>query len=176
MFVVVSSRVQTDWTCGRTGPALPPPPAPIGPAATASATVTSPAATFPWPSPTQQNLLQKPTSMQQCRPTQTISRLADTRFSHFFGAQGWEVAILEMLRAVSGVAGCWLYRGMTSLEPPTELCTGALTSAPPHLPHPANSPPNTQTTYFQTLQPPAIQPCCLLDPVYCTQPHSKADA
>ena len=81
-----------------------------------------------------------------------------------------------MLRAVSGVAGCWLYRGMTSLEPPTELCTGALTSAPPHLPHPANSPPNTQTTYFQALQPPAKQPCCLLNPGYCAQPHSKADA
>ena len=43
------------------------PPAPIGPAAkTTSATVTSPAATFPWPSPTQQNLLEKLTSMQQC--------------------------------------------------------------------------------------------------------------
>ena len=109
MFVVVSSRVQTDWTCGRTGPALPPPPAPIGPAATTSATVTSPAATFPWPSPTQQNLLQKLTSTRQCPPTQTISRLAGKRFCQFFcRSVGPRVSGGEVRNVACGVRRSWL--------------------------------------------------------------------
>ena len=134
--------------------------------------MTSSAATFPWPSPTQQNLLQKLTSMQQC-PT---SRGYATSL-HVFAclwAQGWKVATLEMLRAVSGVAGCWLYRGMTSLEPPTELCTGALTSDPPT---PAPTLPTAPQTHrqpiFKPQQPPAM-PCS--PPVHCVQPHSKVDA
>ena len=58
-----------------------------------------------------------------------------------------------MLRAVSGVAGCWLYRGMTSLEPPTELCTGALTSAPHTCPTLPTAPKHTDNLFSNPAAP-----------------------
>ena len=66
-----------------------------------------------------------------------------------------------MLRLVSGVAGCWLYRGMTSLEPPTELCTGALTSAP----HTCPTLPPAPQTYRQPIFKPFQAPCCAAFPL-----------
>ena len=144
---------------------LPLPPAPIGPAAkTTSATVTSPAATFPWPSPTQQNLLQKLTSMQQCP---TSRRHALRPFLCL--SLGQRVGGGDIRNVACGVRRSWL------LAIQGDDITGAAHRAvyrcgylSPHTcPHPASSP-NTQTTYFQTL------PCS--PAVYCIQPHSKADA
>ena len=143
------------------------PPAPIGPAAkTTSATVTSPAATFPWPSPTQQNLLQKLTSMQQCP---TSRRHAFRPFLSM--SLGPRVGGGDIRNVACGVRRSWL------LAIQGDDITGAAHRAvyrwaylsPPHLPHPATSPPNIQTTYFQALSSPLLR--SFSPPRSCAQPH-----